>query len=60
MWYEEKNSISKEQLDEDSKRYPLGYGKPSDVASLVEFLLSQEATWITGATMVVDGGFTIQ
>lgn len=31
-------------------------GEPPDVASAVRFLLSDEASWITGETLVVDGG----
>lgn len=60
MWKDESNIISSEQLLQDSKKYPLGYGKPSDVASLASFLVSNESLWITGSTIVLDGGFTIQ
>ena len=38
--------------------YPLGRaGEPSDVAGLVSYLLSDEASWITGAVVDVDGGY---
>lgn len=37
----------------------LGFGLPEDVAMAVAFLLSDASKWITGTTMVVDGGFTI-
>jgi NAD(P)-dependent dehydrogenase (short-subunit alcohol dehydrogenase family) len=60
LWEGEKSIIDAEQLFEDSKKYPLGYGKPSDVASLVSFLVSKQSSWITGSTIVLDGGFTIQ
>lgn len=39
---------------------PLGrVGQPEDVAQAILFLASDEAAWITGATLVVDGGSTI-
>jgi 3-oxoacyl-[acyl-carrier protein] reductase len=34
------------------------FGKPSDVANLVAFLASDEADYITGQTVNVDGGMT--
>ncbi len=38
---------------------PLGrLGQPNDVASVVTFLASDEASWVTGATIDVSGGFT--
>jgi len=41
--------------------YPLGrFGKPSDVSSLVCFLLSEESSWITGAQIPIDGGFSMK
>lgn len=49
--------------DEQIKRnagYPLGLGKCEDVANLAIFLLSDEARWITGQSIAVDGGYTIQ
>ena len=37
--------------------YPLGrLGVPEDVASAVAFLVSADASWITGQTLVIDGG----
>ncbi len=39
--------------------YPAGrIGTPADVASAVLFLASDEASFITGADLVVDGGLT--
>lgn len=37
--------------------YPLGrLGEPVDVAGPVAFLLSEDAAWVTGQTLVIDGG----
>ena len=41
-------------------RIPLNrYGKPSEVANVILFLTSSFASYITGATILVDGGFSI-
>jgi NAD(P)-dependent dehydrogenase (short-subunit alcohol dehydrogenase family) len=43
------------------KRIPVGrIGKPVDVAGPVVFLASPAASLITGATLMIDGGWTIQ
>jgi len=45
--------------DRFNSKVPLGrIGQPTDVASLVLFLASDESSWITGSAMVIDGGIT--
>lgn len=40
--------------------YPLGrLGEPADVAGAVIYLLSDAASWVTGQTLVLDGGSTL-
>ena len=40
--------------------YPLKrLGEPEDIGSLVAFLLSEEASWITGQTVLTDGGLSL-
>ena len=42
-----------------ASRMPRGrWGRPADAASLVAFLLSDEAAWITGQTIASDGGWS--
>ena len=41
-------------------RYPMKrLGAPEDIAGAVSFLLSDDARWMTGQTVVVDGGVTL-
>jgi NAD(P)-dependent dehydrogenase (short-subunit alcohol dehydrogenase family) len=42
------------------ERTPMGrIGKPEDVANAVSFLGSEKASWVTGTTLFVDGGWTV-
>jgi NAD(P)-dependent dehydrogenase (short-subunit alcohol dehydrogenase family) len=53
-------TIAPEQLEEDKKRYPLKrYGKPEEVAYAVIYLLSDASSWVTGSSLIIDGGFTL-
>lgn len=45
-----------EIMDKVRQYYPLGFGKPEDVAAMVSFLLSDETKWITGQNYVLDCG----
>jgi NAD(P)-dependent dehydrogenase (short-subunit alcohol dehydrogenase family) len=42
------------------RAHPLGFGTARDVANAVAFLLADTGRWITGSTLVVDGGYSAQ
>jgi NAD(P)-dependent dehydrogenase (short-subunit alcohol dehydrogenase family) len=54
-------SATPEELDLRRDCYPLRrFGRPDDVANAVLFLASDEAAWITGIDLLVDGGTSMQ
>jgi NAD(P)-dependent dehydrogenase (short-subunit alcohol dehydrogenase family) len=58
--WDERAKLHPQIFDELLPFYPLGrLGTPGDVASAAVFLASDEASWITGAELAVDGGFLI-
>lgn len=45
---------------EVSAQYPMGrLGVPEDISGAVAYLLSEDSAWVTGHTLVVDGGVTL-
>jgi NAD(P)-dependent dehydrogenase (short-subunit alcohol dehydrogenase family) len=55
-----RQTLTEEQFAQIVNRHPLGLGQPEDVAHAAVFLLGGTARWITGTTLVVDGGYTAQ
>ncbi|TAH21202.1 MAG: SDR family oxidoreductase [Cytophagales bacterium] len=55
-----KNLLSSpEKKDTSAKRHPLGrVGIPSDIASAAAFLLSDQASWVSGQVIGIDGGMS--
>ena len=50
------SEVRKKKLE----KIPLNrFGQPGDVAGMVSFLMSEEATFITGQTLYVCGGLSI-
>ena len=50
--------LSLEVIQQDEKKYPLGYGEAIQVANPIIFLLSEASSWITGQNLILDGGRT--
>ena len=54
-----KKNLSQKQIAEIKEKIPLGnLGKPEDIANAVNFLISKGAKYISGADLIVDGGFS--
>lgn len=55
-----KGALTEEQYQKDMQTYPLKrYGEPEDIANGAVYLLSDAASWVTGHSLVIDGGVTI-
>ena len=53
-------TISEEQHQLDMEKYPLKrYGEPEEIAYGIIYLLSDASSWVTGHSLVIDGGLTI-
>jgi NAD(P)-dependent dehydrogenase (short-subunit alcohol dehydrogenase family) len=52
------NMPTDEWLEQQRAIHPLGLGMPEDVANTAIFFLSQASRWITGTTLIMDGGIT--
>jgi len=57
-FYERKFGDVETAQAELAKRHPIGrVGWPEDIAAAVLYLASDEASFVTGTELVVDGGF---
>lgn len=54
-------NLTEEEIRNDIKEYPLKrLGRPEDVAWAIIYLLSDASVWVTGTSLVVDGGFMLK
>ena len=55
-----RGAVSEDQLKADMEKYPLKrYGEPEDIANGIVYLLSDASSWVTGHSLVIDGGISI-
>jgi NAD(P)-dependent dehydrogenase (short-subunit alcohol dehydrogenase family) len=54
------SALTDEQVDKLRNSHPLGFGTPRDVANAIAFLLAETGRWMTGSTMILDGGYSAQ
>ncbi len=55
------NSLGPEGLERAGKDIPWGrVGRPEEVASVIGFLTSDDSRYITGQSLIVDGGLTVK
>ena len=53
-------TMSEEQVAADIAKYPLKrYGEPMEIAHGIIYLLSDASSWVTGHSLVIDGGVSI-
>ena len=53
-------TITEEQHQADMEKYPLKrYGEPQDISFGIIYLLSEASSWMTGHSLVIDGGYSI-
>lgn len=53
----ENSALTEDQWEENRKLYPLKrFGKPEDVAFAIIYLLSDASSWVTGSSLIIDGG----
>lgn len=53
-------AVSEEQHQADMEKYPLKrYGETQDIAYGIIYLLSNASSWVTGHSLVIDGGYTL-
>jgi NAD(P)-dependent dehydrogenase (short-subunit alcohol dehydrogenase family) len=51
-----RSTMNDAQYADYLKHYPMGIGRPEDVANAIAFLIADTARWMTGTSLLLDGG----
>ena len=55
------SKAAEEELQKGLSEYPLNrYGTPKDIALAIIYFLSDASSWVTGASITIDGGFMLK
>ena len=49
-----------ENIKKCTEAHPLGIGDPRDIAAAALYLASDDARWVTGTELTVDGGMSVR
>ncbi|MBS0524217.1 MAG: SDR family oxidoreductase [Proteobacteria bacterium] len=60
MVFKYKRTVPVDQMKALEARHPLGFGTPEDIGYAAAYLMARTGKWITGSTLVVDGGYLAQ
>jgi NAD(P)-dependent dehydrogenase (short-subunit alcohol dehydrogenase family) len=52
--------LPEQSIKDYADKHLFGFGEPSDIACAAQYLLSDASKWVTGTSLVVDGGYTCQ
>ncbi len=50
-------NLSEDMIEDYKRKHLLGFGSVDDIVNAAVFLLSNQSNWITGTSLVVDGGY---
>ena len=53
-------TLNDDSIEAYRSKHLLGFGQPADVANAVTFLMGQGGRWMTGTSLVLDGGYTVR
>ncbi|MEV2218341.1 SDR family NAD(P)-dependent oxidoreductase [Nocardia vinacea] len=53
------DGLPAEAMNAIEAKHPLGFGAPADITGAVVYLAGDESRWVTGHSLVVDGGYSL-